>query len=178
MYFFESNCDFMRRIAQLAAQRKKFPTGPCAPDVVAEIERRQLFLHLQAYHERLRLEQQSRFWRRMASFWPVALGLVLGLCSPYLYGLVTESANWAATLLFPLTAVTDQRDLHMSRSLAQALSQILLYAQFPIDGLLARMLLKRRVGVLEVCEQVTFFHVFIALYLGLASGYLGQMLPN
>jgi hypothetical protein len=81
-------------------------------------------------------------------------------------------------LLFPFSALVGERGLHLSWDTAQALAQFLLYAQFPLEGLLVRIILKHRVGLFKVFGQVTCLHVFVVLYLGLVTGSLSQMLTS
>ena len=52
----------------------------------------------------------------------------------------------------------------------------MLYAQFPLEGLFVRMILKRRVTVPGVCGQVSGFHILALLQLWLLSGALQQFL--
>jgi len=143
-----------------------------------EHERQQVLLVLAAFHQRLRFERQVRSMRSLASLWPVALGVLLGIYAPLLRDLATNSAPWALTLLFPFSALVGERGLHLSWDTAQALAQFLLYAQFPLEGLLVRIILKHRVGLFKVFGQVTCLHVFVVLYLGLVTGSLSQMLTS
>jgi hypothetical protein len=150
--------------------------SPCFADV--EIERRQVSLLIAAFHQRLRVERQIRSLRSLASFWPVALGMLLGAYAPFLSDLTASCAPWASTLLFPFSALVGERGLHLSWDTAQAFSQFLLYAQFPLEGLLVRIVLKRRADLFNAFGHVTCLHVFALLYLGLATGSLNQILGS
>jgi hypothetical protein len=151
----------------------------CVPAyAAAEIERQQTSFLIAAYHQRLQIERQIRSLRSLASLWPVALGVLLGAYAPALRDLAANSAPWAVNLLFPFSALVSERGLHLSWDIAHALAQFLLYAQFPLEGLLARIVLKHRVGLFKVFGQVTCLHVLAVLYLGLASGSLSQILGN
>ncbi len=143
-----------------------------------EHERQQVSLRIKAFHQRLRNERQIRSMRSLASLWPVALGILLGVYAPTLRDLTTNSAPWALTLLFPFSALVGERGLHFNRDTAQALAQFLLYVQFPLEGLMARIVLKHRVSLFKVFGRVTFLHAFAVLYLVLASGSLSQFLTN
>ena len=114
----------------------------------------------------------------MASLWPIALGVLLGIYAPFLRDLATTFAPWALTFLFPFSALAGERGLHLSWDTAQALAQFLLYAQFPLEGLLVRIVLRHRLDLFKVFGQVTFLHVFAVLYLGLVSGSLSMILGN
>jgi hypothetical protein len=152
------------------------PVSQCSDAI--EIERQQVSLLVAAFHQRLRFERQTRSLLSLASLWPVALGVLLGMYAPFLRDLTTNSAPWALNLLFPFSALVGERGLHLSWDTAQALAQFLLYAQFPLEGLLVRIILKHRVGLFKVFGQVTCLHVFVVLYLGLVTGSLSQMLTS
>ena len=141
-------------------------------------EQQQVSLLIKAFHRSQRAERQTRSLHRLASLWPVALGVLLGVYAPLLRDLAANSAPWAVTILFPFSVVVGERGLNLSRDTAQALGQFLLFAQFPLEGLLVRIMLKRRVDVVHVFSQVTFMHVFAVLYLVLVSGSLSQILMS
>ncbi len=143
-----------------------------------EHEREQMLRVIAAFHKRLRFERQMRSMRSMASLWPVALGVLLGFYAPLLRDLIANSAPWALTLLFPFSTLAGERGLNLSRDTAQSLGQFLLYAQFPLEGLMVRLVLKHRLSAFRVFGQVTCLHVFTLLYLGLATGSLNQILGS
>jgi hypothetical protein len=164
---------------QFAAEGAGMPAGALSPAYIAtELERLHLKARIAAVNKQMRRERQARSTRYWASFWPLALGVLLGFYAPLLRDLAASYAPWAATLLFPLSAVAQQRELHFSLGMGQALSQVMLYAQLPLDGLLARIVLKHRPTVWSVCGQVTCLHVLAVLYLGLVTGSLSQIFPN
>jgi len=148
---------------------------PTSLDKAAELSKRLLAAHMVAMKKQMDSERRKRFLRHMAAFWPVPLGLLMSFYAPLLHDLATESAPWAAALLFSLSALTGQDASHGT---GQAISQALVYAQFPLDGLLAYMLLKRRFSLLSVFGQVTCLHVLAMLCLGLASGSLSRFLMH
>lgn len=164
---------------QFVAECAGYSSSPVSPYFAAiEFERQQMSLVLAAYHRRLRFERQIRSLRSLASLWPVALGVLLGAYAPTLHDLAANSAPWAVTLLFPFSALVSERGLHLSWDTAHALAQFLLFAQFPLEGLLARIVLKHRVGLFKVFGRVACLHVFAVLYLVLVSGSLSQILSN
>jgi hypothetical protein len=164
---------------QFAGEGAGVPAGSYAPAfAAAELERQQMLRCLADFHGRLRLERQTRSLRRLASLWPVALGVVLGAYGPVLRDLAAGYAPWAVTLLFPFSALVGERGLHLSWDATQTLAQLLLYAQFPLEGLLACMVLRHRVGLFKVAGQVICAHVLAVLYLGLVSGSFSQFLAN
>jgi hypothetical protein len=169
----------MRENTQSAPKSVGFSSIPVSQCYAAiEDERLQMMIFIAAFHRRLRFERQMRSLRSLASLWPVALGVLLGFYAPLLRDLVANSAPWALTLLFPFSALAGERGLNLSRDTAQSLAQFLVYAQFPLEGLLVRIVLKHRLSVFRVFSQVTCLHVFTLLYLGLATGSLNQILGS
>ena len=155
------------------------PTGSLSPAFIAAVlHPLQVAQRVAAVKKQKRMEQRERLNRYCVSFWPVALGVVLGAYAPVLHDLAAGYAPWAATLLFPLSVVVQQREVHLSLGMAQALSAVMLYVQLPLDGWLARRLLRPRPAVWSVCGQVTCFHALAVLYLGLVTGSLSQIMAN
>jgi hypothetical protein len=169
----------MSESIQFAEQCAGVPTGSLASAYIAtELERLHLKARIAAVNKQMRRERQARSLRYWATFWPVALGVLLGAYGPLLHDIAASYAPWAATLLFPFSAVAEQRGLNFSWTMAQTLSQLMLYAQFPLDGLLARMILKHRPTVMSVCGQVACLHTLAVLYIALVAGSFSQFLPN
>jgi hypothetical protein len=161
---------------EVVAECEEMPaSSPTTLDKAAELSNRLLAAHMAAMKTRMKGERRKRFLRHMAAFWPVPLGLMMSFYAPMLHDLAATWGPWAATLIFSLSALTGQ---DLSRGTGQAIFQALLYAQFPLDGLLAYMLLRRRFSLLSVCGQVTCLHVLAMLCLGLASGSLSRFLTN
>jgi hypothetical protein len=137
-----------------------------------ELERREIAMLLAAMKKRVRRERRARFWRNLVSYWPAALGAVLGVYAPALSHLAARCAPWAATFLFPLPALAAQPALQLSSAAAQALTQLMLYAQLPLDGLMAASLLRRRSPLWMVCGHLIFLHALAVLCLALVNGSL------
>lgn len=165
--------------SELAAECAGYSSIPVSQSYASvATERHQVALLIAAFHRSLRAERQRRTLLSLASLWPVAVGMLLGFYAPLLRDLAANSAPWAVTLLFPFSVVMGERGLNLSRDMAQGLAQFLLFAQFPLEGLLVRMMLKRRADVIHVFSQVTFMHVFAVLYLVLVSGSLSSILMS
>ncbi len=164
---------------QFAEQCAGVPTGSLAPTYVAvQLERRYLKARIATVRKQMRRERQARSTRSWVTFWPVAVGALLGFYAPLLRDLAAGYAPWASTLLFPLSALAGERGLNLTSGSAQALAQFLLFAQFPLDGLLARMILKHRPTVMGVCGQVAGLHGLVVVYILLVSGSFNQFLPS
>ena len=155
-----------------AEMASEFPS--IAPDhsayAGAERERRELKLQLATLHKRIRSERRWERLEQLATYWPVGLGLLLSAFAPALQGFLVAGFPGIAAAVFPFHALFNLSDLRLSGVLAQSLPLILLYAQFPLDGLFARMFLSHRVTFSGVCAQVSCFHFLGTVYLFLVSG--------
>lgn len=164
---------------QFAEQCAEVPTGPLASAYLAtELERLHLKVRIAAVNKEMRREWRLRSLRYWATFWPVAVGVLLAAYAPVLRDLAAGYASWAATLLFPLSALAGQHATNLTSGNGQALAQFLLFAQFPLDGLLARSFLKHRPTLMGVCGQVACLHTLGVLYIAFVTGAFNQFLPN
>jgi hypothetical protein len=162
---------------QANAQFAPAPSGPakhlnaCQVYLAAELEQKRL--RAQVY-ERLRAERRAQFMRQLASLWPVAVGLLLGACAPALQQLIADNAPWAMPIVFPFVVLAGRPEMPFSGAVAQALPVFALYAQFPLEGLFVRRILRHRVTVSSVCGQVSVYHMLAFAQLWLVSGPLSQ----
>lgn len=164
---------------QFAEQCAGAPTGSLASSYIAtELERLHLKARVAEVNRQMRREWQLRSLRYWVTFWPVAVGLLMAAYAPALRELAAGYASWAVTLLFPLTVLAGQHVTGLTSGTAQALAQFLLFAQFPLDGLLARRFLQHTPTVTSVCGQVACYHTLVVLYIGLVTGSFNQFLPN
>ena len=65
-------------------------------------------------------------------------------------------------------------ELHLTGFPAHYLPLITLYAQFPLDGLIAKIVLKRRITVSGVATQVFLYHFLAAVQILLITGTIRQ----
>jgi hypothetical protein len=152
------------------------PSKPSARQlyIASELERFVLQEHLAAFYKSVQAERHARSLRFLVSFWPVALGLLLGFYAASLYALVAARAPEAMTAVFPLHVLALRPEICISRAFARTVPHAMIYLQFPIEGLLIRIALWRRVTVSGVCGQVVSLHLFVVAHLWLASGALNQ----
>lgn len=144
--------------------------------IAAGVDRRDVEANLAAVHKQIRKQRRAKFYGNLLSFWPVVLGIVLSFYAPELRDLAGGFASLPAKLLFPLSALAALHEIPGISAPLPALSQLLLYAQFPFDGLLAFMLLRQRSGLLNICSQVMCFHIVFLLCIGIETGSLSHML--
>ena len=120
------------------------------------------------------MERRSRFVLRTVDCWPIAAGLILGAFAPALQALVAVSAPWAMGILFPFVVLAGRPELHLNGLLAHYLPVVMLYAQFPLEGLLAKIVLKRKITLSGVAVQVSLSHFLCAMQILLISGAVRQ----
>jgi hypothetical protein len=135
-----------RAIAFLKAQRK-----------------RELDANLTVLNARRDAEQRARLFNRLFALWPLWLGIFLALLSPGILILAKSAGPWCATLIYPFVALAKRPEIQVG-PITHWLPTIMLYAQFPIEGLLARVVMKRNIRTWGVAWHVFMFH-----FLGIAE---------
>jgi len=73
-------------------------------------------------------------------------------------------------LIFPYVLLPGQREVGLSEELTRTLPQLMLYLQFPLEGLLTRLTFRRGIGLAGALGQLIFLHAIGALVLFLVSG--------
>jgi hypothetical protein len=124
----------------------------------------------------LRTQRQRQWLRGMVNLWPIAAGLVLGLMAPQLSALMARFEPWGMGLVFPFAVLAGRPELQTGNPLISNLPLLVLYAQFPLEGLVVRLLLGRRVTVPGVAGQVFYFHYLAGLQLLMIGGALTRAL--
>jgi hypothetical protein len=143
-----------------------------------EAERRVLMAYLAAFHRGLQAERRARELRLLASLWPVAAGLLLGVFAPTLKAIVASRAPWAMTAVFPFFILSGRPEVRVLGEFARTLPALVLHAQFPLEGLFAWTFLRYRVTVFGVSGQVLCFHFLGAFQLWLLNGGLNRILAG
>ncbi|MDR3776689.1 MAG: hypothetical protein P4K97_07320 [Terracidiphilus sp.] len=104
------------------------------------------------------------------SWWPVAVGLVLGLLGPQLRDLLAPYAPWSMRLVYPFVLLASHKEMGLSDELALMLPQAMLFAQFPLEGLAVKFMLGRGVKVSAAIGQMVTVHMVCTLVLWLVAG--------
>jgi len=118
-------------------------------------------------------EKRRLFLEDLVRSWPVIVGVGLAFIAPDLRDMVSQYHPWGMRLLFPVVALAERPEVQVGNWVTRLLPQVLLYLQFPAEGLLARMTLKHRVTLPGVARQVLFYHFLGATHLWLLSGLAG-----
>jgi len=104
----------------------------------------------------------------VAIYWPIAVGVVLGLLAPSLRESMSTSEPWLKNLVFPFVQIASRTELGIG-DLTRTLPLWILYLQFPFDGLITTLNLKRGTRLSTALVQVFFLHGVGAFVLWLLS---------
>jgi hypothetical protein len=140
-------------------------------------KKKELEASLALLRERRREEHRIRRAKWLISFWPIAIGLALGAVAPELRTIAAMFGYWGTVLVFPYVVLAARPEIQVG-PITHMLPAIMLYAQFPIEGWLARYILRRRVKLSSVTAQVLLFHFLGIAELWLLSGALGKLLAH
>jgi len=114
-------------------------------------------------------ERSAELRERLAALWPVWLGILLGLLGPAIQFVAEMVGPWCMALIYPFVVLAQRPEIQVG-PITHWLPGIMLYVQFPIEGLLARIVLKRHVRPLGVMWHVLMFHFLGIAELWMLSG--------
>jgi len=100
-----------------------------------------------------------------ALWWPVAVGVALGCLAPLLRSLLTPYDPWGMRAVFPFVQFLGLHEIGMSDELTRTLPQLMIFLQFPLEGLLTKSTLSRGLKVSSALQQLIFLHFVSALVL-------------
>jgi len=146
-----------------------------AIDALYTLEMKANLAALRQQRRRSRLQRSLQQW---SEYWPVAIGIVLSICAPEIRDMLATMQPWAMWVVFPLVVLAGRPEINMGDLMAVYLPIVMLYIQFPLEGLLARLLLKGNVTIRGVAVQVLFFHALCIIELWLVNGGLWQLLKR
>jgi hypothetical protein len=121
---------------------------------------------------RQRLEKQKRKLPEQGwlSWWPLAAGLALGLLGPALRDLLAPLAPWSMRLVYPFVLLASHKEIGINDELALMLPQVMLFAQFPLEGLAIKFMLGRGIKLSTAIGQLVTVHLICTLVLWLVAG--------
>ena len=129
-----------------------------------------------ALRERRRITRQQKSLMRLAEYWPVGVGIFFAMFAPALQDIVAPFKPWGMWIVFPFVSIAGRPEIFMGDKLAAMVPTFMLYAQFPLEGLLAKIALKGNVRPPAVAAQVLLLHVLCIVELWLANGSVWQLL--
>lgn len=102
--------------------------------------------------------------------WPAIFGIILAIIAPQIWDKVNH--DYGATgirWVFPFVKLMGRPELGLSPQLTQALPQLFLYLQFPLEGLLISFFISRGTRYGRAIVQIGFVHFIAAFVLWLLS---------
>jgi hypothetical protein len=126
---------------------------------------------------RMRQEDELRAQRLrgLLALWPVAVGLLLGIMAPTLQQVAQSFGPWGMPLVFPFVVLAQRPEIQVG-PFTHTLPTIMLYGQFPLEGWLARIVLRRRIRLFSVAGHVLLFHFLGVIELLMLSGVAYEIL--
>ena len=109
------------------------------------------------------------------SWAPLAVGIVLGFLSPQLHALAAQWDPWGLRIVFPVVQVLGLRELGIGDELNRTLPQLMLYLQFPLEGLLVAMNMRRGMRFAMAIGPIPALHFVCGLVLWIVA--LGSLKP-
>jgi hypothetical protein len=131
-----------------------------------------------ALRERRRTLRKQKSLMRLVELWPVAVGVFISLFAPQMKELVEPFKPWGMWIVFPFVSIAGRPEVFMGDKMAALVPAFMLYAQFPLEGLLARAALRGNVTILGVTGQVLFLHMLCIIELWLVNGSILQTLAR
>jgi hypothetical protein len=108
----------------------------------------------------------------IAICWPLVAGVILAFMAPTLQTDLLAAPRWAMWIVFPFVELTGRRDFGIPPLVTDTLPTLILFIQFPIEGLLAFMSLSRRAPILVALAPTFFLHVGGFFVLLLVNSYM------
>jgi hypothetical protein len=116
-----------------------------------------------------REENAGERWRSRHRFstaiWPFLIGIILSIFALQLFGLVSDLDPWIARLIFPFELLVERPEFGLRWELGGYLPQIVLFLQFPLEGLWVTMNLRLRGRVSFALAPLIFLHLVGAFVL-------------
>lgn len=119
-------------------------------------------------------ERRARRMRRLISWWPVGAGVLAGCAAPLLEKAAVALAPWGMMLMFPFVLLAQRPEMQAGGPM-HLLPAAMLYGQFPLEGVLARALLRGRPRVAPVAGHALLVHLLGVAELLLLNGAFEAM---
>jgi hypothetical protein len=103
------------------------------------------------------------------SWIPVAAGVALAFVAPQLRDFVAAYEPWGMRAVFPFVLVAGLHEIGLSDELSRTLPQLMLYLQFPLEGLLTRFTLRRGAAARAAFGQLIFLHTVCVIVLWIVA---------
>jgi hypothetical protein len=137
-----------------------------AIDALYEQEMQSNLAALTEQRRKARSYQSAAAW---AEYWPFAIGIALSCFVPQMRELIETFRPWGMWILFPFASIANRPELAMGTQVITNMPLFFMYAQFPIEGIMARFALRGQVTLLRVAGQVIVLHLFALVELWLVN---------
>jgi hypothetical protein len=124
-------------------------------------------------NDRQSRERHNKFIQGLVASWPIGVGMLLALCAPMLSDVLAIFKPWGMWIVFPFAELCRRPELHMGSEFQQMAPQVMLFLQFPLEGLMAKKFLRGRVTIGGVAGQVFIYHLLGVAQLWLVWRALG-----
>lgn len=112
----------------------------------------------------------------LALWWPTLVGMALGFVAPRLWQYIQSAWSQLGPLcVFPYLFLCGRPELGIGQKLAANLSQLMLYLQFPLEGMIATWVVSKGSRQTKALGQVALVHGLGIFVLWLLSK---QLLPH
>jgi len=125
--------------------------------------------NLAALSEQRRKSRRYQAANNWAEYWPFAVGVAISCFVPQLRDFVDMYRPWGMWILFPFASIATRPEITVSNQIVSNLPLFFMYAQFPMEGLMARIALRGNVTFPRVLGQVLFLHLFAMVELWLVN---------
>ena len=135
---------------------------------------REMQANLAAMNEQRRKARRYQSATSWAEYWPFAIGIAISCFVPQIRDFIDAFRPWGMWIAFPFASIANRPEISLGNQIITNMPLLFMYAQFPIEGLMARFALRGHVTVLRVLGQVLFLHLFAMAELWLVNSPLGK----
>ena len=105
------------------------------------------------------LEKRGAPPKYSSVIWPLLMGLALALIAPKLVEMSGEIDPWLQRAVFPYVLLAQRPEFGLNWEFSGYLPRVILFAQFPLEGLLTVFNLRRRFPLWVAVGQLIVFHL-------------------
>jgi len=105
------------------------------------------------------LEKRGAPPKYSSVIWPLLMGLALALIAPKLVEMTGEIDPWLQRAAFPYVLLAQRPEFGLNWEFSGYLPRVILFAQFPLEGLLTVFNLRRRFPLWVAIGQLIVIHL-------------------
>ena len=110
-----------------------------------------------------REEVKGERWRGRhqfsAAIWPFVIGVILAIVAPTLRNELSDLNRWISWLTFPFVMLAERPEFGLRWELGGYLPVIVMFAQFPLEGLWVTLNLRQRGRLTFALAPLIFLHL-------------------